>query len=320
MRPLSLSRLYYLCDPAVPVVGGPLMRGYETMLAGSVHRGKHIIAEYLASQYKIRHEERCTADFVPAACRRLNVPLPASREETPDDVIYEAAAIRTEKLHIPLFRSIQDKGYIPEMGPNMLICRDGQLLIGDGKNRASILAALGVQEVTNWEWLRYLTFQEYEKNAANDPQWKSYRERWTYHSEAIEEIRKLNPESVLEIGSFGCPLVRGSDTLDMPNGSWPTPWFEPTYRHDIRQFPWPVEDKRYDLLVALRVWHHLGPIQRECFEQARKIAKHLLIVCPEREIVGRGITRSEWDQWYGGKPEITTDLGDWGMLYVFRGI
>ena len=67
MRPLSLSRLYYLCDPAVPVVGGPLMRGYETILAGSVHQGKHIIAEYLASQYKIRHEERCTADFVPAA-------------------------------------------------------------------------------------------------------------------------------------------------------------------------------------------------------------------------------------------------------------
>lgn len=156
MRPLSLSRLYYLCDPAVPVVGGPLMRGYETMLAGSVHQGKHIIAEYLASQYKIRHEERCTADFVPAACRRLNVPLPASREETPDE-----------------------------------------------------------------------------------------------------------------------------------------PWFEPTYWHDVRFTPWPVHGKRYDLVVALRVWHHLVPLQKESFEEARRIAKRVLIVCPEREIVGRGITRRQ---------------------------
>jgi hypothetical protein len=168
--------------------------------------------------------------------------------------------------------------------------------------------------------LRYLTHEEYLKNAAKDGQWKSHALRWPYHQAAIDIIRGLNiadPGKILEIGSFGAGLVHGSVRMDLPGTAWEIKQNRTDIKHDARITPWPFVDGEFDLLVALRVWHHLAPVQREAFLEAKGIAKHVLIECPEREVVGVGISQQKFTEWNGGPPLIVRDFADWGLLYLF---
>lgn len=170
--------------------------------------------------------------------------------------------------------------------------------------------------------LKLLDFATFEANAQKDPQWKSWRERWKYHEKAIAIVRYLNlsrPKSVLELGCFGAGLVAGSDRMDLPGSGWNIPGDRKTILHDARVIPWPIKDRRYELLISLRVWHHLAPVQRECFAEARRVSRAQLIVCPEKEVVGVGVFREQWDDWYGGPPDIVQNLGEWGFLYFFQG-
>lgn len=171
--------------------------------------------------------------------------------------------------------------------------------------------------------LEYLEFDQYEANAVRYPQWKSYRARWVYHARAIFIIQNVclptDPKNVLEIGSYGAGLVTGSDRMDLPGGQWPLAGENPTYTHDARLVPWPISDQRYELLIALRVWHHLAPMQEEAFREARRVARNILIVCPEKEVVGQGITRNQFVKWNGGVPPyLEHDLGTWGRLCLWR--
>ena len=95
--------------------------------------------------------------------------------------------------------------------------------------------------------------------------------------------------------------------------------FQPTFPRDARELPWPIADRRYRLFVSLRVWHHLAPAQRACFEEARRVARNVLIACPEEEVVGVGIPRSEWISWNGGNPVVEKTTNGWGNLYLFEG-
>ena len=168
--------------------------------------------------------------------------------------------------------------------------------------------------------MKTLTFSEYKSNAAKDPQWKSWRERWCYHESAIEIVHALGlskPKRVLEIGAFGAGIVVGSDRMDLPDGAWNLPDDRRTIPHDARLLPWPIADDRYDLLIALRVWHHLAPVQESCFQEARRIAKNLIIACPEVEVVGQGIKREQFIAWNGAPPAAEHDFGAWGKLYFF---
>lgn len=167
--------------------------------------------------------------------------------------------------------------------------------------------------------IRLLTYGEYETNAKKDPQWRSYVERWGYHAKAIEIIRGLDisgPDAVLEIGTFGAGLVHGSNRMDLPDGAWPPPDPGRQIWHDAREIPWPFGDDQFELLIALRVWHHLAPAQRRALREARRVARRVLIVCPEHEVVGIGIPRGKFITW-GGQPSIEEDLGAWGRLYLF---
>ncbi len=168
--------------------------------------------------------------------------------------------------------------------------------------------------------MKTLDFATYEANAMLDPQWKSYRERWAYHEAAIGIVNALNlsrPKRVLEIGAFGAGIVIGSDRMDLPDGSWNLPGDIRTILHDARDIPWPIADNRYDLLIALRVWHHLAPVQESCFTEAKRIAKNIIIACPEQEVVGIGIKRDRFIAWNGAPPLKECDFGTWGKLYWF---
>lgn len=168
--------------------------------------------------------------------------------------------------------------------------------------------------------MNYLDYDTYEARVQDHPAWVSYRQRWPYHQDAIKIIQTLDlrhPRSVLEIGSFGVPLVRGSVTMDMPDSKWAMPKWKPRIRHDARDVPWPFEDGRFELVVALRVWHHLFPHQEEAFREALRAGRKFLMACPEKEIVGVGIKRDRLVEWNGAEPLLEKDLYHWGRMYLW---
>lgn len=150
--------------------------------------------------------------------------------------------------------------------------------------------------------------------------------RWYYHkivADILNEIDVSVAEEVLEIGTVGLQLVRGSHTLDQDK-YWKYPGKNPTYNHDARSFPWPL-DKKYKVIVALRVFQYLAPVQREAFLEAKKNCEHLIIVVPRGKTYypkglekTYGIKFSQFLEWNDGMlPAMyrETDLGD---LYYFK--
>lgn len=131
--------------------------------------------------------------------------------------------------------------------------------------------------------------------------------RWDYHSKTIELIKKFNIKNasdVLEMGTMGVRCVNNSDTIDYTE-RWGFEGKSPTYVHDARAIPWPIKDKQYEVFVALRVFQHLTPNQKECVKEAMRVAKKVIIVVPPNYNVkklpeSRGITYKNFVQFLDG--------------------
>ena len=154
--------------------------------------------------------------------------------------------------------------------------------------------------------MKYLTWELYKKNAyrVKGLHWKTYKNRWRYHKRAIEIIKRsstTDPKKVLELGTMGASIVIGSDTMDY-DGKWNYYKHNPTYLHDARKLPWPIANKQYEWFVALRVFQHLAPVQRQCFEEALRIADNVLIVVPDKYPKGSGIKLQQFIDWNNGNP------------------
>jgi len=125
-----------------------------------------------------------------------------------------------------------------------------------------------------------ITYEDFRERQSKTPY---YRGRWPYFQEVITFVRTLKPASVLELGPYLLPLVRGSDTmdkLDMLPGL--------TYHHDARLFPWPVKDKSYDLFIALQVWEHLGTVQKSAFREVMRISRAAILSFPYKWPASKG--------------------------------
>ncbi len=132
--------------------------------------------------------------------------------------------------------------------------------------------------------------------------WTTGGDRWRYHHAAVELARTVPlsvPAQVLEAGSLGAQIIHDSDTVDCENHLW-KPVDAPTLEHDLRNTPWPVEDGRYMLFIALRVWQHLWPKQRESLMEAFRVAEYVLIGVPETYYQERGIPRETILDWTKG--------------------
>lgn len=182
--------------------------------------------------------------------------------------------------------------------------------------------------------IKFVTFEEYKENVikTNKAHWtlapgSTYKDRWPYHAIAIDLLKGLeieSPSDVLEIGTYGASLVNGSDTLDIASALNRTnKSYKPTIIHDLRIIPWPIT-KKYKAVVALRVWHHLMPYQREAFLEAKRIAENIIIVCPEETYRHRiGIRRQQFIEWMGKKPDFIVDVDGaandpMGPIYFFK--
>lgn len=169
--------------------------------------------------------------------------------------------------------------------------------------------------------IRYLSHDDYTTATSNKSgHWRNAASRWDYHRRAIEFVRQARPahaRDVLEMGTMGVSIVKGSDTVDYDE-KWRHGGPRPTFVHDARSIPWPVDDKRYQVFVALRVFHHLWPRQREAFAEARRIAHHIVLVVPDRYEVAKladtsvGISVEQLTEWNRGIPPTeVVRLADW---------
>ena len=132
---VPVDKLYYNSEPDIKVVGGPLYEGYKLCLAGKFADGQLVIVEFLVSVYAKRNE-KSTHQFIVV--------------ENGVADIRAAAYRRTETYEMPLVRSMIENGYTPEPGHADYICaweRNGLFYVMDGKNRCSILAAMGHKEI-----------------------------------------------------------------------------------------------------------------------------------------------------------------------------
>jgi len=164
-----------------------------------------------------------------------------------------------------------------------------------------------VQGIANRQpMVQFLDFAEFERNALENQgkHWHDYKVRWPYYSRAVEVAKTLdidNPSDVLEMGTMGVSIVRNCKTIDY-DVAWDFKNKKPTYLHDARVIPWPIETKKFKLFVALRVFQHLAPKQKECFLEAKRIAENVLIVVPNEYRNGTGITLEQLTEWNDGEP------------------
>lgn len=110
-----------------------------------------------------------------------------------------------------------------------------------------------------------------------------YDGRWTYIEKVQSIIKEKNPNSVLELGPSFITAVKDCDIMYLPGiDSWgiPEKIIGKSYPHDATMIPWPIEDKIYDMFIALQVFEHLGNKQKEAFQEAKRISNSMILSLP----------------------------------------
>lgn len=128
------------------------------------------------------------------------------------------------------------------------------------------------------ECITYNDFCELSK-----PHKEYYIGRWAYFTEVIKMVGEIKPESVLELGPALFTIVKNSDIMHKPEiDDWgiPSNIQSTVYAHDATRIPWPIEDKKYDLFIALQVFEHLVDKQVESFREVKRIARYAILSLP----------------------------------------
>lgn len=175
--------------------------------------------------------------------------------------------------------------------------------------------------------LNYLTRDEFLKRTKEleGDHWtpESIERRWDYHHRVVELLKSLNinePTKILEMGTMGITCVKESQTIDFLE-RWDFEGKSPTYPHDARNIPWPIEDKQFEVFIALRVYQHLVPKQKEAFQEALRIAKKVIIVVDpvyNNSVLpqSKGITYNDFVNFYDGvHPNIFTPIPHGNFFY-----
>lgn len=153
--------------------------------------------------------------------------------------------------------------------------------------------------------------------------WEDINNRWYYYNKVIDILKNedVRPEKILEAGPFGAPIVDNCHTIDY-KGFWFYKDMCPTYEHDLRHTPWPISDKQYDWFIALRVFQHLNPVQKECVHESLRISNNLIFIIPEK-IITKDVSRlpikkEDLISWVGIEPTFFKKLPKLGNLYVWK--
>jgi hypothetical protein len=132
------------------------------------------------------------------------------------------------------------------------------------------------------EFLTEKSFYEKVSKRANIHYWKN---RWDYLKHVVEWLRELRPLTVLELGANGINLTSVSDNMDLKAGLIDEDNVNRRmYIQDATQTPYAIQDKYYDVFVALQVFEHLGDKQPTVFEEIRRISKAAILSFPYKWI------------------------------------
>lgn len=142
------------------------------------------------------------------------------------------------------------------------------------------------------------------------------KHRWEYLKIAVKYVKLINPDNCLELGAATIPIVSNGDTMDKNE------WDNLTYFWNALKIPWPVEDKKYNVFVALQVWEHLKNKQNEVFQEVARISDWAVLSLPykwDQEGSHGRITKSvilNWTSPY--KPFIKPCIVRKRIIYVFK--
>ena len=132
--------------------------------------------------------------------------------------------------------------------------------------------------------MELITYERYSKKVEKlkDRYWlKSKDVRWNYMLPVLRIIKEINPETAIELGTHKVSLMNFSDTIALEIETVdPDNIKNNNFIFDASKTPWPIEDKKYDLFVALQVLEHLGPNQEKVFSEIKRISKNVIISLP----------------------------------------
>lgn len=144
--------------------------------------------------------------------------------------------------------------------------------------------------------MKFINLQEFKELEKIHPY---YSGRWPYFKEVINILKKEQFNSVLELGPGRerKTIVHDSDIMDFNFKS--SPFIK--YNWDATKIPWPIEDSKYDLFIALQVWEHLGNKQKEAFREVIRISKMAVLSFPlnwdTAGDIHHGITKEKISEW-----------------------
>lgn len=159
----------------------------------------------------------------------------------------------------------------------------------------------------NTENIKYLNRTGLQKRVGklNDDYWvRSWHGRWKYMWPVINEMRIINPATILEIGAYKINLTNISDNIDLKykfidknnlNNK--------VYIQDATTLPWDMPDKYYDVVVALQVFEHFkNNMQNEVFKEIMRVSKSAILSFPylwnkPRDKMHHMITKETIDKW-----------------------
>jgi hypothetical protein len=156
--------------------------------------------------------------------------------------------------------------------------------------------------------------------------WKDVAEyRWDYISIVVEELKKRNLKTVLEIGAYGINLTDVSDNMDLYKDYMDQDNIgNKTFIMDARKIPYLIPDKYYDVVVGLSVLEHLGPNRQEIFKEFMRIAKSVILSFPYKWITTDpnpnedfNIDESVIGEWTNNYPPTNVIYVESRVVYIF---
>jgi len=163
----------------------------------------------------------------------------------------------------------------------------------------------------------------------NDIYWnKSWLGRWKYMYFVVNELKRFNPQTILELGAYQINLTDISDNMDLKLDRIDVNNLKnKTYVQDAIDLPWNILDKHYDVFVALQVFEHLkNEKQSEVFSEISRISKNAILSFPYKwncpsNITHHNITDETIRKWTNNQiPEkiICTTGEKKRIIYIFK--
>jgi len=137
----------------------------------------------------------------------------------------------------------------------------------------------------NLKNIKYLSKSSLSKRVAklNDDYWnRSWERRWIYMWPVIVELRKLNPNTIIELGAYKINLTNISDNMDLEYDFIDIDNLNnKIYIQDATKLPWNIPDKYYDVFIALQVFEHFeNNNQGNVFNEVARISKNAILSFP----------------------------------------